>query len=233
MASAIATIDADRQLIATETGLHVRDARTGALTLHTAIEADNPLTRSNDSRVHPCGAFWIGTMAKDEGEGRRHLLVLQGRAAHALPPGHDPQLDLLLARRRDRLFHRPDLERDSASPAIRRPACRGRAGVFADTRSSEGWVDGSVVDADGVLWNAAGARRASTPIRRTASSSARSPCRRSSRPARPSSARMRPHGRHLGLEGHGREARAADPEAGKTFLLDIPVRGRFEPHVVI
>ncbi len=85
MASALAMIDADRQLIAAEDGLYIRDVRTGALTLHTPLEADNPLTRSNDSRVHPCGAFWIGTMAKDEEpQGWRDLLVLQGRAAHAL-----------------------------------------------------------------------------------------------------------------------------------------------------
>src|SRR3954466_855886 len=69
MASAIAVIDDKRQLIATETGLFVRDVATGKLTLHTPIEADNPLTRSNDSRVHPCGAFWVGTMAKDESKG--------------------------------------------------------------------------------------------------------------------------------------------------------------------
>ncbi len=66
MASAIAIIDEQRQLIATETGLHVRDVATGKLTLHTPIEADNPLTRSNDSRVHPCGALWTGTMGKKE-----------------------------------------------------------------------------------------------------------------------------------------------------------------------
>ena len=69
MASAIAIIDDQHQLIATETGLQIRDVTTGKLTLHTAIEADNPLTRSNDSRVHPCGAFWVGTMGKGEEKG--------------------------------------------------------------------------------------------------------------------------------------------------------------------
>lgn len=68
-ASAIAIIDDAHQLIATEKGLYIRDVATGKLTPHTPIEADNPLTRSNDSRVHPCGAFWIGTMGKDEGKG--------------------------------------------------------------------------------------------------------------------------------------------------------------------
>ncbi len=69
MASAIAVIDDARQLIATEKGLYIRDVATGRLTLHTPIEADNQLTRSNDSRVHPCGAFWTGTMGKDEDKG--------------------------------------------------------------------------------------------------------------------------------------------------------------------
>ncbi len=69
MARAIAIIVARRQLIATETGLHVRDVATGKMTLHTPIEADNPMTRSNDSRVHPCGALWTGTMGKGEEKG--------------------------------------------------------------------------------------------------------------------------------------------------------------------
>src|SRR3546814_7772698 len=36
----------------------------GRLSLHAALEADNLATRSNDGRVHPCGALWIGTMGK-------------------------------------------------------------------------------------------------------------------------------------------------------------------------
>src|SRR5688500_10651617 len=60
MASAIAIVDADRQLLVAENGLYLREARTGALTLHTPLEAHNPLTRSNDSRVHPSGAMWVG-----------------------------------------------------------------------------------------------------------------------------------------------------------------------------
>ncbi len=66
MASALAVIDDSRQLLVTERGLEIRDKASGKLTLHKEIEADNPLTRSNDSRVHPSGAFWIGTMAKVE-----------------------------------------------------------------------------------------------------------------------------------------------------------------------
>src|SRR5690349_7326588 len=66
MASALAAIDDHRQLVAAEDGLYIRDVASGTLTLHKPLEADMPANRSNDARVHPCGAFWIGTMRKDE-----------------------------------------------------------------------------------------------------------------------------------------------------------------------
>src|SRR5215471_9744094 len=53
MASAMARIDAQHQLIVAEDGLHVRHAGDGRMELFAALEADNPLTRSNDARVHP------------------------------------------------------------------------------------------------------------------------------------------------------------------------------------
>src|SRR5450432_1264469 len=62
MASVLAIIDDISQLIATENGLYVRDVANGRLALHTPLEADNAMTRSNDGRVHPCGALWVGTM---------------------------------------------------------------------------------------------------------------------------------------------------------------------------
>lgn len=62
VASALARIDAGRQLVWTENGLYIRDVASGAFTLHVAIEEDNAITRSNDARVHPSGAFWVGSM---------------------------------------------------------------------------------------------------------------------------------------------------------------------------
>lgn len=65
MASALARIDAERQLIVAEDGLYIRTLGDGAMSLYRPLEADNPNTRSNDARVHPCGTFWIGTMGRD------------------------------------------------------------------------------------------------------------------------------------------------------------------------
>jgi sugar lactone lactonase YvrE len=83
MSSVLARVDADRQMIATETGLHLRTLKTGALELVTPIEAENPVTtRSNDGRVHPCGALWIGTMGKTAETGRRRDLSCGTRHRH-------------------------------------------------------------------------------------------------------------------------------------------------------
>lgn len=64
MASAMAWVDADRAVIATETRLALFDHATGETRTLCALEADNPVTRSNDGRADPQGGFWIGTMGK-------------------------------------------------------------------------------------------------------------------------------------------------------------------------
>jgi len=236
MASAIATIDADRQLIAAEDGIYVRDTRTGALTLHTALEADNQLTRANDSRVHPCGAFWIGTMAKNEGpkagaiywfyKGELRTLYTHVSIPNSIcfsPDGATAYFTGLTSN---------IIQRVDCDPATGLP--KGDVGVFADTRRNDGWVDGSVVDADGVLWNArwGGARvDAWSPDGQLIRSIA-VPAKQSSCTAfvGPTASRVAVTSAWKGMSA---EARAADPEGGKTFLLDIEVRGRFEPNVVI
>jgi sugar lactone lactonase YvrE len=64
MASALARIDAKRQLVVTEDGLYIRDLADGRMELFAPLEADNPATRSNDARVHPSGTLWLGTMGR-------------------------------------------------------------------------------------------------------------------------------------------------------------------------
>src|SRR5436309_10949990 len=45
MASALARVDADRQLIVADDGLYIRTLAAGGLTLYRPLEADNPVTR--------------------------------------------------------------------------------------------------------------------------------------------------------------------------------------------
>lgn len=65
MHSAAGWIDHDTLLLASETGLWKFNLEGGSRSLICALEADNPVTRSNDGRADPQGGFWIGTMGKN------------------------------------------------------------------------------------------------------------------------------------------------------------------------
>jgi sugar lactone lactonase YvrE len=233
MASALARIDAGRQLVVAEDGLYIRSVVDGQLTLYRPLEADNPATRSNDARVHPSGTFWIGTMGRKAETGAGAIYAL----------------------------HRGEISRLFAGITIPNAICfspDGALGYFADTRRNElyrvpldpetgltrgapevlirhrgaGGLDGAVVDADGLIWNARwgggcvdvyspqGAHLRSLNV----------PARQASCPAFVGSDLS-------GLlvtsayEHMDEAARAADPGHGQTFLLDAAARGRAEPDV--
>jgi len=60
--SAAGWIDRETLLIATQTAFKRFDIETGAVEVLAPLEADNPVTRSNDGRADPMGGLWIGTM---------------------------------------------------------------------------------------------------------------------------------------------------------------------------
>lgn len=159
MASVIAATTRAEQLLAMEDGLYLRDRQDGALALLHPLEADNPGTRSNDGRVHPSGRLWIGTMGKRAEPDAGAIYWFDGRELRRLYPNVTIPNSICFS---------PD----------------GRVGYFADTRRNTVWrvaldpmtglptgepetflteadlplgggFDGSVVDAEGVLWNAA------------------------------------------------------------------------------
>ncbi len=63
-ASAAGWVDDETLLIATERNLIRFDIATGSEDVVAPLEAETPLTRSNDGRADPYGGFWIGTMGK-------------------------------------------------------------------------------------------------------------------------------------------------------------------------
>ncbi len=63
-ASAAGWIDETTLIVATETRLLRLDVETERTEDICALEADNPVTRSNDGRADPWGGFWIGTMGR-------------------------------------------------------------------------------------------------------------------------------------------------------------------------
>lgn len=236
MASAVAVIDDKRQLIATETGLHVRDVATGKLTLHTPIEQNNAETRSNDSRVHPCGAFWVGTMDKAEKTAAGSIYWFFKGELRPLFGGIKVPNSICFSEDGRTAYYVDSgvalLMRVDCDPATGLPV--GEPKVFVDHRKSKGYVDGSVLDRDGILWNACWAGSAvngygpdgklvrSIPMPVTQPSCPAFVGARADRLAVTSA-----------WSGKNEKQRKADPDAGKTFLLDIKVNGRFEPRVLI
>jgi sugar lactone lactonase YvrE len=236
MASALAAVDDKRQLVVAENGLHIRDIASGSLTLYRALEADNPVTRSNDARVHPCGAFWIGTMGKNAERGAGAVYWLfRGEIRPLFPEITIPNsicfstdgASACFADTRKNLLWRVDCD-----PATGLP--KGEPKILLDHRGKPGGIDGSVMDAEGVIWNArwgAGSLDAYAPDGRHIRSVA-VPARQPSCPAfvGADAGRIAVTSAWQGLD---EAARTADPQAGQTFLLPIEVKGRFEPRVLL
>ncbi|WP_294645783.1 SMP-30/gluconolactonase/LRE family protein [uncultured Aureimonas sp.] len=234
MASQLCTVDDRTQVIATENGLHVRDIATGRLTHHTALEAHETDTRSNDGRVHPSGALWIGTMGRKAEAGRGSIYWFRGgelRRLYAeitIPNAICFSPDGTVGYFADTA--RGDIHRVALDPETGLPT--GEPSVFVPAGAFAGGPDGAVTDAEGNVWNArwgAGRLEVFTPDGKHLRSLSL-PARQPSCPAFT--------GRHLdqllvttAYEGMDEEERAGDPNAGRTFIVQAGVRGVAEPRL--
>jgi sugar lactone lactonase YvrE len=234
MASAIASVDEGRQLLVTETGLHLRDRRSGELTLHRPIEADDASTRSNDSRVHPSGAFWIGTMGKDaQKEAGAIYWYFRGELRQLYPGITVPNSICFAADGATAFFADSELAtifRVSCDPANGLP--RGEPRPFIRLDDGEGVPDGSVMATDGTLWNARwdggtldGYDATGNRIARVALPAKRCTC-----PVfvGPDASRIA-----VTSASNGITPEQATGRDGMTFLAGIEVAGRFDPPVAL
>lgn len=154
--SAAGWIDADTLLIAAQNALLRFDIATGTSETICPLDADNPVTRSNDGRADPWGGFWIGTMgidAQDEagaiwryykGELRQLYAPITISNAICFTPdaGHAYFTDTPTQK----------IMRQRLDPADGWPA--GDPEVWIDLSRTDYKPDGAVVDSAGNLWNA-------------------------------------------------------------------------------
>lgn len=231
MGSVIAVIDPARQLIASDEGLFVRDTNSGKLERLVTIE-DKPGNRSNDGRVHQSGALWIGTMgcrAEKDAGAIYHVAgskVTRLYSNITIPNSICFSPDGATAYFTDTTVN--NLMRVAVDPGTGLPT--GAPEVLSEPKGHPGGLDGSVCDADGLIWNARwGAatvdvyRPDGTKVQRYATPATQASC-----PAfiGAKADRLLVTSAWQGMD---EKAQAADPDAGRTFELGITVKGRFEP----
>lgn len=154
--AAAAIIDDTSLALATETGLKRYDLVTGETVHLVDIEQDVPINRTNDSRVHPSGAFWIGTMVKDEGPkdgavyhyraGKLTKIISNVAIPNATCFSPDGRTAYWTDTPEQKILKCP------TDPETGMPI--GEWELFADVAEHRGYPDGAVVDSAGYLWNA-------------------------------------------------------------------------------
>jgi sugar lactone lactonase YvrE len=203
------------------------------MTLHCPLEADKPGNRSNDARVHPSGTFWIGTMGREAERGAGAIYALHRGEISQLFPGITIPNAICFS---------PDgttgYFADTAMNEFYRVALDPRTGLPRSApevllrHRGVGGLDGAVVDADGLIWNArwgGGCVDVYSP-RGEHLRCLQVPARQTSCPAfvGPDFSRLLVTSAWQGMD---EAARAAHPEHGRTFLLEAAARGRPEPDV--
>ena len=153
--SAAGWVDQDTLLLASETALWRFDIETGSRDKLVDLEADNPVTRSNDGRADPQGGFWIGTMGKSAEPGAGAIYRYADGEIRPLWTGLTiPNAICFAPDGRTAYFA------DTPTQRIMRVALDAKGwpaetpGVFVDLAPEGLFPDGAAVDANDGLWNA-------------------------------------------------------------------------------
>lgn len=152
--SAAGWVDEDTLLLASETALWRFAIATGAKGKICALDAENPITRSNDGRADPWGGFWIGTMGKKAEpqagaiyryfKGTLRKLVPDVTISNAICFAPDRSCAYYTDTLTQKIMRQP-LEAENGWPT-------GAPSIFADLTESRLYPDGAVTDANGNLW---------------------------------------------------------------------------------
>ena len=155
--TAAGVIDADNLAIASAAGIFRLNLKTDARELIAPLDPDSTTVRSNDGRVGPSGAFWIGTMGlKDPGKVAAGALysVRAGQTTKLLSDIHIPNATCFSPDGRTAYFT------DGVTHTIRQVPIDKTTGLpngpWRDFAKIQGPAepDGAVIDAEGFMWNA-------------------------------------------------------------------------------
>lgn len=154
--SAAGWIDADHLLVASSRALIKLQIDSGAQEEICALEADKPLTRSNDGRADPFGGFWIGTMGHRAEPGAGAIYRYYRGELRCLYPGLTIPNAICFAPDGQRAYFCDSSERKIMQVALDAVQGwpKGDPEVFVDLSIEAVNPDGAVIDQDGRLWNA-------------------------------------------------------------------------------
>lgn len=234
--SAAGWVSHSELLIASASALSRFDLTTGTCEQVTPLEADNPVTRSNDGRADPWGGLWIGTMGrkleKDAGAIYRYYKgeLRQLYAPITIPNATCFSPDGLWAYFADTGLKR--LWRQALDEATGWP--KGDPEVLLDFSTHGLNPDGAVADAGGNLWVAQwGAYRIGVyqPDGRFLTS-IDLPASQITCPAF-GGPELKTLFATSAAENLSDMALASQPHAGKTFVSRVSARGQAEHQVVL
>ena len=229
-ASAAARIDEKRLVVAVDDGLHILDMDSKSWKSYLDVEAENSVTRSNDSRVHPSGSFWFGTMGRNaEKEAGSIYHVSQGKLQLLFPNITIPNATCFTKDGATGYFA------DSALSTVWRVKLDPATGLPQSERevflTFEPGIapDGAVVDADGNFWIAlwgackvAGFSQNGRPLREFSLTASNVSCPvfggKDNSELRATTA----------LENLDSTARANQPDGGRVFKASTSFRGQVE-----
>jgi len=233
MASALAWIDAGRQMLAAADGLYLREIASGKLTRVAEIAGEDGPIRSNDARVHQSGTFWISTMGRGGEAGAGAIYAFRSGSVALLFSGLTIPNAICFspdgctgyfADTRENTLYRVMLDPVTGLPV--------EAPSILHKRDAAGGLDGAVTDAQGLIWCAiwgGGCVDVYSP-RGDRLRSIAMPARQPSCPVfvGPRFDRLLVTSAHENMDA---DARAADPDHGRTFLADVGAAGRAEPRL--
>lgn len=153
--SAAGWVSKTELLIASASMLFLFDLETAASRKLSDLEADNPVTRSNDGRADPRGGFWIGTMGfnAEPGAGsiyrfyKGELRKLFGDITITNAISFSPDGRTAYFADTDRQLLQQIALDEEGWPV-------GTPALFRDFSEEGLFPDGAVVDSEGFLWNA-------------------------------------------------------------------------------
>lgn len=232
--SAAGWVDQDTLLIASATQLFEFNLENHEQSYVCGLEADNPVTRSNDGRADPQGGFWIGTMGCNaEPKAGAIYRYYRGQLRKLFS-------DITIS---NSICFSPDATTayytDTPRKLIMKIALdadgwpTGKPSIAVDLRDTGENPDGSVVDATGNIWNAqwGAARVACYTPNGDFVTSVDVPAAHATCPAFAGATdRMFCTSATQGLD---EDALAKNPQHGMTFETTVPATGQVEHQVIL